>query len=229
MDIPYYTVPFSLSQEALTWIKFQTASVVEQFQKNSVPPAGLVPMEFQDWLVWQDSIAWKEIVEFVNKYNLPRPDLQFFIYKKLDLPLPDSRGNPHIDTTVPADSDRGVDGAKRDVPVRFNILLDGNEDQEMVWWDIDRNHSLVETVMFMRPNGKEAARLQVKGGTPAGRWHNVGEPEWRYSTLTKLNEYASFVRTDKLHAINWDGKNPRLILSLRFLMPWEELISKVSQ
>jgi hypothetical protein len=229
MDIPYYTVPFTFSQECLSWIKKQTAPIVDHFQKNSVPHSGLVPMEPEDWPTWQNSIAWKEVVEFVNKYNLPHPDLQFFIYKKLDSPLPDSRGNPHIDTTVPPGSTLGVDGAKRDVPVRFNILLDGNEDQEMVWWDIDRNHPLVETVMFMRPNGKEAARLQVKGGSPAGRWDNIGTPEWRYSKLTKLNEYASFVRTDKLHAINWDGRNPRLILTLRFLISWDELTAQVKQ
>jgi hypothetical protein len=53
------------------------------------------------------------------------------------------------------------------------------------------------------------------------RWTTVGEPEYRCSTLTKFNEYASFVRTDTLHAINWDEKNPRLVLSVRYQEPWD--------
>lgn len=227
MTLPYYTVPFKFSQEALDYIKEHTAPMVEDFQKNSKPYAGLVTLEQEDVIKWENSIVWKELLEFVAKYNLPTPDLQFFIYKKMVHPLPDPRGNPHIDTTVPEGSDKGIDGAKRDVPARFNILVDGDDDQEMVWWEIDRTNPVIKEVMFMRPNGREAARLQVNGNTSAERWDNLKEPKWKYNRLTKINEYASFVKTDILHAINWDGRVPRLILSLRFLERYEEIINRV--
>lgn len=227
MSLPYYTIPFSFSQESLDWIKEHTTPMVEHFQKTSIPPAGLVPLEVSEYQTWGQSIVWKEIMEFVKKYDLPKPDLQFFIYKTLPQPLKDNRGNPHIDTTTPPGSDKGVDGSKRDVPVRFNILISGGEDQEMVWWDINRHHPAISDVMFIRPNGKPAARLQVNGKTPGEKWETVGEPQWRCNQLTKVNEYASFVRTDILHAINWDGHYPRLIMSLRFVQPWDEVMAKV--
>ena len=189
---------------------------------------GWTPIDTDEELaMWQNGIAWKEILEFVKQYKLPTPDLQFFIYKKLDTPLKDVRGNPHIDTTVPEGSNLGIDGAKRNVPVRFNILAEGDDDQEMVWWEVDRNHSIIEEVLFMRPNGKPAARLQVKGITSAQRWDNLGQPKWRLNNLTKTGEYASFVRTDILHAINWDGRHPRFIISLRFLQSWDDIMALV--
>jgi len=228
MKLPYYTVPFSFSESALEWIEKHSAVMIEDFQKNSQPFAGLVPIDNEQELVkWESSPAWEEILKFVEKYNLPKPDLQFFIYKKLNAPLADPRGNPHIDTTVPEGSNKGVDGAKRDVPVRFNILASGDEDQEMVWWDVDRYHPLVEEVLFMRPNGKPAARLQVKGNTSAERWDILKEPPWRCNNLAKVNKYGSFVRTDILHALNWNGMHPRFIISLRFLLSWDEVMERV--
>jgi hypothetical protein len=228
MSLPYYTVPFSFSKDALEWIEIHSAAMIENFQKNSQPFAGLVTIDTDEELAkWEGGPAWKEILEFANKYNLPKPDLQFFIYKKLTNPLVDSRGNPHIDTTVPEGSNKGIDGAKRDVPVRFNILTSGDEDQEMVWWEINRHHPLIEEVLFMRPNGKPAARLQVKGNTSAERWEHLKEPKWRYNNLARINEYASFVRTDILHALNWNGNHPRFIISLRFLLSWDEVMERV--
>ena len=145
------------------------------------------------------------------------PVIQFFIYKRIERPKADPRGNPHIDTY------NGIDGF---IPIRFNILLAGEENQEMCWWDI-KNHATddrLHVIEFPRPNappGTMSRRIQARGARMEDRWENIGEPEYRCSTLAKFNEFASFVRTDVLHAINWDEKNPRLVLSLRYLEPWD--------
>ena len=217
MKRPYHTIPFSLSKESLQWLKEKTAPIVENYQLNAPLDAALIEFPREEMTEWYESTAWQEILAQLNPFGLQtEPIIQFFIYKRLNRPKGDSRGNPHIDTT------RGIETF---IPIRFNILLDGEENQEMVWWDIknfmadDRLH----VVEFPRPNappGTTSKRIQARGSNMEDRWQTVGEPEYRNSSLTKFNEYASFVRTDILHAINWDGKNPRLILSVRYSEPW---------
>lgn len=218
MKTPYYTIPFSLSEESLQWLKEKTAPMVENYQLNSPLNAALIEFPRDQIPEWYTSFVWQEILAKLAPFGLQtEPDIQFFIYKKVDKPKADPRGNPHVDTS------RGVEGF---VPIRFNILLDGEENQEMVWWDV-KDHTTdnrLHVVEFPRPNAPEGTmsrRIQVRGESMAERWETVGEPEYRCSTLTKFNEYASFVRTDRLHAINWDEKNPRLILSVRYQEPWD--------
>lgn len=217
MKTPYYTIPFSLSKESLQWIKERTDPMVENYQLNAPLDAALIEFPRESMQEWYDSAAWQEILAQLERFGLQtEPLIQFFIYKRLNKPKGDPRGNPHIDTY------QGIDGF---IPIRFNILLDGEDDQEMVWWDIknfltdDRLH----VVEFPRPNappGTMSKRIQARGANMEDRWETVGEPEYRCSNLAKINEYASFVRTDVLHALNWNGKNPRLILSVRFKEPW---------
>jgi hypothetical protein len=131
--------------------------------------------------------------------------------------LPQARsavlGNPHIDTT-------GGDGTDTTIPIRFNILMSGDEDTVMVWWDVDRHDLRITNEKFTNPNGQAVGRLQVVGATPAERWQALGEPCVSSNSLSRKQEYASFVRTDILHALNWTGNNPRLILSVRSSKPW---------
>lgn len=217
MKTPYYTIPFSFTEETLQWIKEKTAPIVENFQLNAPQPAALVELPNETLQEWYQSTMWQEILTQLAPIGLQtQPSIQLFIYKTLDEPKGDTRGNPHIDTF------NGVAGF---IPIRFNILLNGEENQEMVWWDI-KNHmtdNRLHVVEFPRPNappGTMSKRIQARGNTMQERWDTVGEPEYSHNRLTKFNEYASFVRTDILHAIKWDGKSPRLILSVRFHEPW---------
>ena len=218
MNKPYHTIPFSLSEASLQWLKEKTAPIVDNYQRNAPLHAALIEFPKEDMQEWYDSFVWQEILAQLAPFGLQtEPMIQFFIYKRVERPKSDPRGNPHIDTL------RGIDAF---VPIRFNILLDGEENQEMVWWDIknfmtdDRLH----VAEFPRPNappGTMSKRIQARGTSMEERWTTVGEPEYRCSTLTKFNESASFVRTDTLHAINWDEKNPRLVLSVRYQEPWD--------
>ena len=222
MDIPYYTIPFKLSQESLDWIKTITDPLVQEFQEKGIGHSGLLydtlsPEQKDEWL---SSTSWQEINKHFEPLGLV-PDtsrIQFFVYKKMEV-RSDIRGNPHIDTH---------EGIKEIVPARFNILLNGDDDQEMVWWDTIvpwQNEPNIHIVEFQHPEypDKKSPRAQVRGNTIEERWTTVGEPVYRCNTLTKINECASFVRTDKLHALNWTAKNPRLILSIRFFQEWSTI------
>ena len=219
MDIPYYTIPFKLSQESLDWIKTITDPLVQEFQEKGVGQSGLLydPLTSQQKLEWLSSNAWQEINKHFERLGLV-PDtscIQFFVYKSMEA-RKDIRGNPHIDTYA---------GIGEIVPARFNILLNGDDDQEMVWWDTIvpwQNEPNIHIVEFEHPEypDKKSPRAQARGDNSEERWATVGEPVYRCNELTKFNQYASFVRTDKLHALNWTAKNPRLILSIRFLQEW---------
>lgn len=227
MDIPYYTIPFSLSQDTLDYIKTITDPIVEEFQRTAPLDAGLLHnvLSPEETTKWFASPYWLEIKKHFEPLGLV-PDermVQLFVYKTRS-PKPDPRGNPHIDT---------YDGVLGIVPARFNILLNGDDDQEMVWWDSAvpwQTDSRIHVDEFPQPKNplKTFKRAQVKGKGVPERWSLIGEPAYKTKNLTKLNEYASFVRTDKLHAINWNGAHPRLILSIRFLCDWE-VIAKALQ
>jgi hypothetical protein len=209
----YHTVPFKFSDQSWTWLQNFFDPIVEDYQLNAPAPSALVKFKDQDYEQFISSTAWTELTEFLQTYAITDPYPQLFIYKRLPHARSTVLGNPHIDTT-------GGDGTKHNIPVRFNILIDGDEDTEMVWWNVDRTDPRITNVKFTNPSGQEIGRLQVVGATPAERWQALGEPEVKSTALSRKQEYASFVRTDILHALNWTGANPRLILSVRSSQPW---------
>jgi hypothetical protein len=216
ISTPYLTVPFKLSDDSWEWAR-KTANIRWlDYQKNGILPSALISLTLSEQSLWRNSPAWEEITSFCEGYGLYDGDPQLFLYKQLERPLAVKLGNPHIDTG-------GLTGDNHDVPVRFNILLEGDDDQEMFWWDIKKDDPRLEVETFIRPNGTWTHRVQAKGKSRASQYQNLGSPTWRNNTLFKLNNTSSFVRTDILHSINWDGQRPRIILSVRFLQPWDEL------
>ena len=216
--IPYLTIPFSFKEETLNWAKNKVAPIAENYQKTAPLDAALIEYYNGELQEWYESNVYKEVLEHLKVLGITeKPTIQFFIYKKLEkmYPLP-WLGNPHIDTY------KGVDEV---TTFRLNILIEGDDDTEMVWWNIhDRlNDPRLHNVKFPKPEDptKFSTRCQAVGETKEHRWITAGKPDWSKKHLAKQNVYASFVRTDYLHALNWSGKNPRVILSLRFLEPWD--------
>jgi len=214
---PYLTVPFKLSVASWDWLQDFLEPIAIDFQINAPNMSALVQLK-DDTL--QQSEAWSEIVQFLKNYGDFELLPQLFIYKTLSHARTIILGNPHIDTA-------GKDGTEYTIPFRFNILTKGDENTEMVWWQHNRDSSVVTHATFMRPDKTMVGRLQAKGGRLADQWNNVGEPFARSVALAKKQEYASFVRTDILHALNWTGAEPRIILSVRCTnMSWESFIEK---
>jgi hypothetical protein len=210
---PYLTVPFKFSDSSWNWLQLFTEPITADYQKNAAAISALVRFSDSQLETFLTSEPWAELTQLMATYNLSDPYPQLFIYKQLPHQRKIILGNPHIDTT-------GGDGTETDVPVRFNILLNGDENTEMFWWNIDRNSSLITNEKFTNPLGQALGRLQVKGDTLEEKWKNIGEPMACSNSLAKKQQYASFVRTDILHALNWTGQNPRLILSVRSSSPW---------
>lgn len=217
---PYLTIPFSFKEKTLEWAKDKLAPIVDNYQKTAPLDAALVEFVNGEIDEWYESDVYTEILNHLEVLGITeKPLIQFFIYKKLAKMFPPPwLGNPHIDTY------KGVDEI---ATFRLNLLIEGDDDTEMVWWNIHDMHNdpRLHIVKFPRPNDptKFSTRCQAVGDTKEEKWITVGKPDWSKRNLAKQNVYASFVRTDYLHALNWNGKNPRVILSLRFSTPWEQL------
>ena len=212
---PFLTVPFKFSPEALNWIMDFIKPIVEDYQRNAPLNAALLTLSDDQINLIKASPAWPEIITVGKQYNLGKPWPQLFVYKKLGQPRRTNLGNPHIDTYGPG-------GTSQTVCVRFNILLKGEDTTEMVWWDHTQDSELVITSQFVRPDLSIANRLQIKGKDLNEQWALLGEPNYRATHLGKVQEYASFVRTDIIHALNWTGNQPRVVFSLRFPGTWDE-------
>lgn len=217
MLVPYLTVPFSFSESSWQWLQETVKPIAEDYQLNAPSNAALVIPSSDFFLQWNTSTARTELQEFFKKFNLRTGDIQFFIYKKLENPIREARGNPHIDTTR---SPLNLSADARDVTFRFNILIYGDEDTEMVWWNKNRYDPAIISMKFLRPDGSYSARLQVAGNSIEERYLNIKDPDFSSNDLAILNKKSSFVRTDILHALHWNGKNPRFTLSVRFFQPW---------
>lgn len=209
----YKTVNFKFSDSNWAWLQSFFEPIIADYQQHAPAASALVKFNDSDYQQFIQSSAWNEIILFLQTYSIQDPYPQLFIYKQLPRVRESILGNPHLDTT-------GGDGTEIDIPVRFNILMSGDDDTEMVWWNIDRTDSRIINEKFTNPQGQLIGRLQVVGDTPVQRWQVLGDPLTRCNTLAKKQEYASFVRTDILHALNWTGVNPRLILSVRSNQPW---------
>lgn len=218
MKLPYLTVDFSLSPAAWQWAQDAIEPVIEDFQATAPIEGALLSLSREQQDLWYNSQVWQEITDFTDQAGLPRGDLQFFAYKSRP-PKPDPRGNPHIDTTGPSVHE----GDRIDVTARFNILLRGDTNQRMSWWNRDRNDPAIVVSLFQRKDGAMVRRLQARGDNKTQQYHNIGPAEWTCDSLAQLNARASFVRTDILHALDWTAHSPRFVLSVRFLEPWSTI------
>ncbi len=214
MQLPYLTLPFSFSDSAWRWATNIIRPMVDDFQRTAPLDAALITPTPSQLQLWNNSKVYAELQDFFQPIGLTGGDIQFFIYKKTV--KPQDLGNPHIDTTGP---DRWS-GDAEDINFRFNVILYGDEDTEMFWWNKNRHSPDVVSKEFPRPNGVPAKRLQAIGETRQEQYAAIGEPDWRSNSLAKINTEGSFVRTDILHAINWTGRSPRFTLSIRFQQPW---------
>lgn len=226
MKAPYLTVDFSLSASAWDWAQTAIQPAVDDYQINAPLDGGLVNLTADQKKQWYHGPVWREIKAFTDSLGLPPGEIQFFIYKSRP-PIDDPRGNPHIDTMGTGDHD----GDRFDVPVRFNILLRGETNQKMSWWNRDRTDPAVEVFLFKRKDGSLGRRLQARGakslayptGSKTEQYSHLGEPDWTCDNLAQLNRRASFVRTDILHALDWTAYSPRVVLSIRFREPWSTI------
>jgi hypothetical protein len=107
------------------------------------------------------------------------------------------------------------------LPGRFNVLVYGNENSKMHWWNRDITHPAIQPINI--PNfGK---RWQVIGNSKKEQLDLLGDPDHSAHTLSKVDQTGDFVRTEIVHSIERNGER-RLIVSTQIHHPWEEILEK---
>lgn len=217
MKQPYLTVPFSFSDEALNELNAIVDPLYDEFITSGVLGGNQVQLTSRDG--WQDlfheSLPGRELQSIIDQYKLNRPTYQLFMYRPVDGQTGEL-GNPHLDSLTP----------EIFCPFRFNILLEGDPSHEMVWWDLDASSNLIEFVTFEHVDGRKSWRWQVAGNTIKERLDKIGTYTWRSGNLSIPQKTASFLRTNKVHAIEMHGKK-RIVLSLRFDKSWENIENEI--
>jgi hypothetical protein len=209
MNTPHISVNFKFDDVSLNWINHNIASIVSNFDENFPESGGpIYNKDSKGSMEFQLTPPAIQVRKFLFSLGLIKVHVQMFCYKNSD--RRNLIENVHIDTpeSIP-------------LPARFNVLIEGNNNSKMHWWDVDINNPKVIPVEI--PNwGK---RWQIPG---QGRLQLdlLGKINYSASDLSMIQQTGDFVRTDIAHAIERDGQR-RVLISTQIHHPWEEITEKV--
>lgn len=160
---------------------------------------------------WHSSPAGAELVEFLSTYNLDTSyyGIAAFISNSTDTFI----GNPHVDARF------DLQGNPSEIKSRFNVLVQGNPKDQMVWWpSCTYWDTRLESKAFQL-NGQTFRHNSVPGNDPESRWSWLGEPE---HSETDLLTPSAFVRTDCAHTVAVSA-GPRIIVTVALNKALEEI------
>ena len=206
-------VPFKFSEAALLELDSIYKPAFKEFEisnTNSGNASWLTQAhKIQDQINY--SIVGDECRAQLLGFNLGRPWYQFFFYRTVLGKIP-TRGNPHLDSI----DENTV------APFRFNVMLEGNPNDDLAWWNVDRNNPIIEDKKFLHPSGAPGYLLQVMGENNEQRLQLLGKPAHIQNQMTVPNVHGSFVRTDLVHSL-WMTGERRIMFSLRFADSWDKI------
>ena len=198
----YHQTDFEFSKQARDWIVDQYA---KQFCNEFFHDLNI----FQ----WPESIATNELRLFLKQYNCTTDyyGISAFVSNSSDFFI----GNPHIDLKF----DRF--GNSHRIQTRFNVLVQGTAQDEMVWWQDWRygDSRLVDNT-FKSLSGFSYTSKSIPGDTMEERWQCLGTPTEIKSNLLVP---SAFVKTDCAHTVSVSS-GPRLIVTVAIDKPLHEII-----
>jgi hypothetical protein len=194
----YQTSTFSFSKDATDWV---IARYQDQFSKNfdhDLDPAQYTQEAQEEW---HAGPVGQELIPFLATHGL---DTNYYgisaFISNSDKPF---IGNPHIDTRFDAD------GNPSEIKSRFNVLVQGNPDDRMVWW-----HNWTYWDPRLNPtsfelNGKTFRHKALPGSSPKERWEWLEKPDFEATGLAP----SAFVRTNCAHTVSV-SPGPRLVVTV---------------
>jgi hypothetical protein len=193
------------------WFRTYGRQIVELFDKTFPEDGGPIfnNPNNADSINFQSSPPAVQVKGFLKELGLTDTHIQMFVYKIRSKQI--SIENPHIDTpgNIP-------------LPGRFNVIVYGNKNSKMHWWNKDITHPELHHAVIP----KFGKRWQVLGDSVREQLDILGKSDYSTDNLSKINQTGDFVRTDIVHAIERDGER-RVILSAKINHPWEEIIEKI--
>jgi hypothetical protein len=207
MNKLYYQTNFSFSESAKQWIinRYQ-----DQFNRKFFHDLDVTQYEFQN--EWHNNIAGQELVSFLSKYNC---DTSYYGISVFIGNMPyEIKSNPHMDVKF-------SQGNQYKIKTRFNVMVLGNPNDPMVWWDhIGYGDSRLVEYKFQSITGQEYSSMCIPGNDPVERWNYLGEPT---NQCANLLTPSAFVKTDCAHAVILSAQ-PRLIVTVAIDKDLSEII-----
>jgi hypothetical protein len=208
----HINIPFKLSDESINWFKEHTEKIYTEFDRVYPETGGFWfnnPHE-PGAILFQSTPPALEVKRFLAGLGLSNTYIHYLIYK------PNNREKQMLQLHIDAPQFIVL-------PARFNILIEGNDNSSIHWWNHGVDSDKVKLENISVGKGK---RWQVLGATSAEQLNLIGAPDVTSHTLSSVQKTADFVRTNIIHAIEKDGSR-RFILSARIHHPWEEILEKI--
>jgi hypothetical protein len=215
MSIFYHKLDFDLSPVAKQWVVDRYA---ERFKENFWHDADMTQVFSGDaQQEWIEGPVGQELIPFLATYgcDASHQGITAFISNTQE----SYPGNPHLDIKVDQDLRQDI------IKSRINIMILGNPNDEMVWWDWlsygDERLQETEYTTYVFNQERKFKCVNVPGDTKPERLAFLGEPTHRASSLLTP---SAFVRTDCAHTANL-SPGPRLIVTVSFNKTIDEILS----
>lgn len=203
----FHQTDFTFSESARQWIvdRYQ-----DRFNRKFFHDLDITQNEFQK--EWHNSLAGQELTTFLSKYNC---DTSYYGINVFVSNMPYAiKSNPHMDAKFSK-------GNAYRIKSRFNVMVLGNPEDPMVWWDqIEYGDPSLVEYKFHSITGQEYSSMCIPGNDPVERWEYLKEPTLR---VTNLLTPSAFVKTDCAHAVIL-SEGPRLIVTVALDKSVDEII-----
>jgi hypothetical protein len=215
MSIFYHKLDFDLSPVAKQWVVDRYA---ERFKENFWHDADMTQVFSEDaQREWIEGPVGQEVIPFLATYgcDISHQGITAFISNTQE----SYPGNPHLDIKVDQDLRQDI------IKSRINIMILGDPNDEMVWWDWlsygDERLQETEYTTYVFDQERKFKCVNVPGDTKPERLEFLGEPTHKASNLLTP---SAFVRTDCAHTANL-SPGPRLIVTVSFNKTIDEILS----
>jgi len=210
----YHKLDFDLSPVARQWVIDRYASRFKEYFWHDADMTQVFDKIAQ--AEWITGPVGQELIPFLATYGCDTgfQGISAFISNTQE----DYPGNPHLDIKVGEDLSQDI------IKSRINIMILGDPNDEMVWWDWlsygDTRLREAEYTTFLFDQERKFKCVNVPGDTKLERLEFLGEPTHRERNLLTP---SAFVRTDCAHTANVSA-GPRLIVTVPLDKTIEELL-----
>lgn len=203
---PIISIPFKFSPQANDWFETNLQQFVDEFNEVFPENGGIFLRRHHKFSkLFQITPPCVQVYELLKTIGLTNFYCNLIVYKKLDN---SHKVKPHID----------VPDTINPLPCRFNVLIRGDSNSSMIWW----NKSINDTNDIAKEQTLIGYRYQVKNK------EILEYPYYVEKNLSEINKTADFVRTEILHSIHKSGQE-RVLLSAEISEPWEKIYECVKR
>lgn len=205
----YHKTSFEFSTEAKSWVLDRYHMRFNQHFFHDFDPTQI---NSHSQIQWRDSIAGQEIIDFLKQYNCTIDYYGIGVF--ISNTETQIYSNPHSDIKF-------SNGTQSKIKSRFNVMILGNQSDEMVWWqDFEYNDARSIDTKFTSSMGHSYVSKSVPGNNPSERWDYLGEPTFRAGNILTP---SAFVKTDCAHAVILSSE-PRLLVTVAIDRSLSEIV-----